>query len=249
MKKKTGFTLGIRTPLAFGSPHMNRHAIPDIDLRQRLAQEKGLECHLLVGASGNHHETFPELLCAELQSLLYAAYAQSVTVEHFRLETWAVTLRRIEAPHDILACSTLTFYSDFPSYFHSHFEAVHPDHQREGLGRLLYDCLAVWARFLVPCDPLVLDGVMRSEGDYCLVSTIDRDSCDTDSDSDNDDIREADEEEHDDNLSGHGAFLKSLGFVRALHDFRQNNSKEIAFQRAFHAPIDQWFPSGSDQSP
>lgn len=222
---------------------MNRHAVPDIDLRQRLAQEKGLECHLLVATAGTH-DTFPELLCAELQSLLYAAYAQSVTAEHFRYETWAVTLRRIEAPHDLVACSTLAFTFDFPSYFHTHFEAVHPDRQREGIGRLLYDCLVVWTRFLVPCDPLVLDGVMRSDGDYCLVSTIDRDSRD-DIDSDNDSI-DSNDETSDDNLSGHGAFLKRLGFVRALHDFRQDNSREIAFQRAFHAPIDQWFP---DQSP
>jgi hypothetical protein len=211
---------------------MNSHAIPDIDLRQRLA-ERGLECHLLVAAPVTQGEppaaTFPDLLCTELQPLLSAAYGRDVTPEHFRFETWAVTLRLAGA---IVACSTLAFTFDIPSYLHTHFEAVAPDLQRQGIGRLLYDCLIVWGRFLVLNDPLSLDGVIRSDGDYCLVSTIDRDAV---LDCDSDELDEADSDT--DNAAGHGTFLARLGFVRALHNFRQDHASEIAFQRSFHVPL------------
>ena len=50
---------------------MHRHAIPDIELRAKLA-ERGLECHLLV-ADGISAVDFPSALCASLQPLLQAA--------------------------------------------------------------------------------------------------------------------------------------------------------------------------------
>jgi hypothetical protein len=101
-----------------------------------------------------------------------------------------------------------------------------PGLQRTGLGRLLYACTEVWARFLLLNDPLVLDGVVRSAGHYCLVSTIDRDEDDCDEDGD-----------RGDNQHGHGAFLRKLGFVRAQHDFGQDTDSEIAFQREFRVPV------------
>jgi len=202
---------------------MNRHAIPDIDLRHELAS-RNLECHLLVAANPpDPDQPFPVLLCAELQDLLRQAYGRTVTAEHFRYETWAVTLR-YKGGTDLAACATLSFSFDLPSFFHTHFEAVNPSLQNTGLGRLLYSCIEVWARFLILNDPLVLDGVMRSNGDYCVVSTIDRDEDDIDS-------------EKTDNASGHGAFLRKLGYIRAQHDFRQDDEREIAFQRAFRVPL------------
>jgi hypothetical protein len=198
---------------------MNRHAIADMDLRAKLA-EHGLECHLL--ASQPQSREFPELLVTELGDLLHAAYGRDVTPEHLAYETWAVTLRPSSAGGAPVACCTLSFYSDFPSYFITHFEAVHPDQQKKGLGRLLYECIIVWTRFLVFGDVLVLNGVMQSDGDYCLVSVIDAED-------------QPDWEDIHDNEHGHGAFLRKLGFIRAQHDFRQTED-EIAFQRAFHIP-------------
>jgi GNAT superfamily N-acetyltransferase len=203
---------------------MNRHAIPDIDLRHELAA-RNLECHLLVAATPpDPDQSFPVLLCAELQDLLRLAYhGNTPTAEHFRYETWAVTLRAKDSA-DLAACATLAFSFDLPSYFHTHFEAVRPSLQRTGLGRLLYACIEVWARFLILNDPLVLDGVMRSDGDYCVVSTIDRD----------------DDDDHcarTNNRQGHGTFLRKLGYIRAQHDFRQDDDREIAFQRAFRVPL------------
>ena len=195
---------------------MNRHAIPDIELRTRLA-ERGLECHLLIADEPNRD--FPSLLCAELQDLLLAAYGRKVTPEHFAYETWAVTFSPQSGPP--VACCTLSFHSDFPSYFTTRFEGVHPSLQRQGLGRLLYDCLAVWTRFLVFNDPLVTEGVFQSDGAYFLVSCIDA----------------PEDEDSADNEHGHGAFLRKLGFIRAQHDFQQTE-EEIAFQRAFHVPIE-----------
>ncbi len=81
---------------------------------------------------------------------------------------------RRNEPHTIVACSTLSFVSDFPSHFHTRFEAVAPALQRTGLGRILSHCVALWSRFPLPNDPLVLDGVIRSGGDCCLVSALDR---------------------------------------------------------------------------
>lgn len=196
---------------------MNRHAIPDMDLRAKLA-EHGLECHLLM--SQPRTREFPELLVTELGDLLQAAYGKAITPEHLAYETWAVTLRPSSAGGAPVACSTLSFYSDFPSYFITRFEAVHPDSQKKGLGRLLFECLAVWARFLVYGDALVLEGVAQSGGDYCLVSVIDAED-------------QPEWEGATDNMHGHGAFLRKLGFIRAQHDFRQTED-EIAFQRAFH---------------
>lgn len=198
---------------------MLRHAIPDLELRARLV-DRGLECHLLVAEPGAHH-SFPSLLRAELAPLLSAAYDREVTDEHLRYETWAVVIGPPTGPP--VACATLSFYQDQPSYFHTHFEAVHPSVQRQGLGRLLYDCLAVWTRFLVFIDVLAREGVYASGGDYCLVSCIDVDD-------------ESDWETAWDNKHTHGEFLRKLGFIRAQFDFGQADD-EIAFQRAFHVPF------------
>lgn len=195
---------------------MNRHAIPDIEIRTRLA-ERGLECHLLIAKTPIRE--FPPLLCAELHDLLLAIYGRSVTPEHFLYETWAVTISPPSGPP--VACSTLSFCSDLPSYFTTRFEGVHPTLQRQGLGRLLYDCLAVWTRFLVFNDPLVANGVLQSDGGYFLVSCIDA----------------PEDEDSPDNEHGHGAFLRKLGFIRAQHDFQQTD-EEIAFQRPYRVPIE-----------
>ena len=210
---------------------MNRYAVPDMDLRLVLA-ERGLECHLLVqtectpqNQGGQISQDFPSLMCAEIEDLVFSAYDRRVTPDHVRYHTWAVTLRNIAPPHTVVGCSTLWFTCDLPSYFHTAFEAIHPDLHRSGLGRILYDCVTVWTRFLILNDVLVLDGIIRSGGEYCLVSTIDRDGADDPQD------------DTDDNGEGHGAFLKKLGFVRALHDFRQDTETEIAFQIAFSVPV------------
>lgn len=178
-------------------------------------------CHLITADPAESGPFRSTHMCGALKNLLEAAYdGREATPAHFRYETWAVTISGEEGP---VACATLCFYSDFPSYFKTHFEAVHPDFQRQGLGRLLYDCLAFWARFLVFHDVLVCEGVLQSDGAYCLVSCIDVDG-------------ESDWETSRDNKHGHGAFLRKLGFIRAQHDFGQSED-EIAFQRAFHVPV------------
>jgi hypothetical protein len=198
---------------------MNRHPIPDMELQAKL-DERGLTCHLLL--PGEIARDFPSQLCDELEDLLSAAYGREITPEHFATEMWAVTLSPASGPP--IACSTLTFYADLPSYFTTRFEAVHPTVQKTGLGRLLYDCVAVWTRFLVFNDVYVLDGVLRSSGSYCLVSVIDAPD-------------QPDWELTKDNEDGHGTFLQKLGFIRAQHDFRQTED-EIAFQREFHIPVE-----------
>ena len=89
----------------------------------------------------------------------------------------------------------------------------------------------MWTRFLVFNDVLVQEGVANFEGRYFLVSYVDADPAE-----------EADEEDSwdagEDNVQGHGAFLRKLGFIRAQHDFGQNED-EIAFQREFHVPVDE----------
>jgi hypothetical protein len=176
----------------------------------------------------------------ELKPLICSAYKRDdLTPEHMLYETWGVTLRQLAEPHEIVACSTLSFTFSVPSYFQTRFEAVHPDQQRTGLGKLLYDCITVWTRFLLLNDPLVTDGVIRSDGDYCLVSFIDAPECtDPVIDPERDGWDSVDYP--DENEAGHGAFLKKLGFVRAQHDFGQDNYTEIAYQLAFHAPIEEW---------
>ena len=198
---------------------MNRHAIPDMDLRASLA-ERGLECHLLL--PGEQARYFPAQLCEELEDLLLATYGKEVTPEHFATEMWAVTLGPASGPP--VVCSTLTFYTDIPSYFMTHFEAVHPTVQRQGLGRLLYECITVWTRFLLFNDPYVMHGVVQSSGSYCLVSVIDAPD-------------QPDWELTKDNEDGHGTFLQKLGFIRAQHDFQQDEDV-IAFQREFHVPVE-----------
>ena len=199
---------------------MNRHALPDMDLRALLAA-RDLECHLLVGA---YNPDFPALLCAELQPLVERAYARpgELTRAHFRFETWGVTLRRV-SDGELVACCTLGFRSSLASYFCVRYEAVEPSLQGKGVGRLLFECATLWTRFLLLNDVLVLEGVMRAGGTYYLVAYIDA----------------PDQDEWDgaeDNQQKHGAFLKKLGFVRAQHDFEQTDD-EIAFQREFHVPI------------
>ena len=197
------------------------------DLHKKLA-ERDLECHILY-AEPNKAKEFPPLLCEELRGITSAAYGRKLTPAHLQYETWAVILREIGEPHQsIVACATLCFYSDFPSYFKISFEAVSPSHQRTGLGRLLFECVTAWTSVLVVQDPLVIEGVMQSKGTYCIAATIDRDD-------------EYDEDNNygspDDNSQGHGAFLKKLCFVRATHDFRPDPETEIGFQLEFHLPI------------
>ena len=207
---------------------MERHTIPDMDIRATLAK-RGLECHLLMEAPNSPIDTlqsFRSALHAELKPTLEAAYERELKSAHLLHETWAVTLRQTEAPHQVVACATLQFISNYPCCFHTHFEAVHPENQGVGLGRLLYDCIAAWTRFLALNDPLVLHMILRSNNEYFLVSTIDRD----------DGLDNDEEEEVTDNDDGHGIFLKKLGFSRAQHDFGQNIDCEIAFQRPFAIP-------------
>lgn len=232
---------------------MYRHAIPDIDLRESLAK-RGLECHLLIESRGDvsadpDAPSFASLLCDELAPLMTTAYGRELTPAHVALETWGVTLREIEAPHTVVACSTLQFVPNTPCFFHTHFEAVHPEKQRTGLGRALYDCIAVWTRFLVLNDPIVLHIFLRSQNDYYLVSTIDRDD-DPEPVTSGRSLTEAPEfsEDASDNQAGHGAFLKKLGFVRALHDFGQDPDSEIAFQRAFSLPVADWFEAAQQEA-
>lgn len=213
---------------------MLRHALSASrfpSLSQTLAN-RGLECHLL-GSVPNKAKGFPALLCKELAPLASAAYRRQLTPAHLKYETWGVTLRRTGEPGDILACATLCFYSDFPSHFKTHFEAVHPSCQRTGLGRLLFECITAWTRVLVVQDPLVIEGVMQSQGTYCIVATIDRD--------DDEELARFDSDETSlspsDNEQGHGTFLRKLGFVRATHDFHQEPDTEICFQLEFHLPI------------
>lgn len=226
---------------------MDRHAIPDIDLRETLARQ-GLVCHLLKEARDNRNDpssgdaqgpigstAFADLLSDELAPLMRAAYDRELTPKHVGYETWGVTFSEMEAPHAVVAAATLQFVPDLPCFFHTHFEAVRPDYQGRGLGRLLYDCIAVWTKFLVLNDPLVLHLFLRANNDYYIVSTIDRDD-------DGDDGC-------DDNQAGHGAFLKKLGFVRAQHDFGQDTEAEIAFQRAFHLPVSEWFEAAQGEQP
>lgn len=216
---------------------MNRYAIPDLELREKLAA-MGLECHLLTPQKGALD--FPTLLCSEVETLVEGAYSLPLSPAHFNFVTWGVTMRFAEAPSDVVAFTALSFYSDFPSYFQTRFEAVDPNHQRKGIGRLLYDCVAVWARFLILNDPIVINGILQSGGDYCIVSTIDADETD-----DADDDESTGTSLRDDNKAGHGTFLKKIGFVRALHDFRQDNDTEIAFQIAIHLPVCEEFETVS----
>ena len=198
---------------------LNRHEIPDIELRTKLA-DRGLCCHLLISKKDGE-ATFPLLLCSELQDLTAASYGRKLSPEHVVYETWAVTIGPPSGPP--VACSTLSFRLDFPSFFTTRFEAVHPTVQKTGLGRLLYECIAVWIKFLIFNDPLVTEGVMQSLGTYYLVSCIDAPN-------------QQDWESISDNPEGHGTFLRKLGFIRAQHDFDQQED-EIAFQREFHIPI------------
>jgi hypothetical protein len=218
---------------------MLRYSIPDLELRQKLA-EQGLQCHLLVAKTGpdsqNSITEFPKLLCKELEGVLESADSLPLSPAHLQFVTWGVTLSELEGsgPDSVVACSALSFYSDLPSYFHTRFEAVRPSRQRTGLGRTLYDCIAIWARFLILNDPIVLEGILRSSGDYCIVSVIDADEGGGDCDDEPGFVQSLG---CDDNQAGHGTFLKRLGFVRAVHDFRQDPDSEIAFQLDFHVPV------------
>jgi len=205
---------------------MRRHTIPDLEMRTKLS-ERDLECHLLVPKD-------PCELCDELKPLLQSAYSRVCTPSHFKYETWAVTLRsrpteeQPEPPP--VACLALGFYDSMPSYFLTHFEAVEPSMQRTGLGRLLFDCAAIWCRFLLLNDPLVTQGVLNSAGTYHLVSYIDLP----------DEEEDMWESSASDNEHGHGQFLKKLGFVRAQHDFGQDIEIELAFSREFHVPVSDY---------
>lgn len=217
---------------------MQRHAIPDIELRTKLA-ERGLACHLLLRDVGETPLDFARVLCLEIKDLLKAAYERQASPSSFEFQTWAVVIGPPSGPP--VACATLSFTQGLPSYFTTGFEAVHPSVQKTGLGRLLFDCLAVWARFLVFNDVLVQEGVAFSQGSYFLTSHIDKDPAE-----------EADEEDSwdsgEDNVYRHGAFLRKLGFVRAQHDFGQNE-EEIAFQREFRIPLAEEVADEPDDEP
>lgn len=204
---------------------MRQHVIPDLEMRTVLS-ERNLECHLLIPET-------PSQLCDELQELLCSAYRRQCTPKHLKYETWAVTLRppglncALEEPP--VACLTMSFINGLHSYFLTRFEAVEPTLQGTGLGRLLFECAAIWCRFLILNDPLVTQGLLASRGTYHLVSYIDV-------------PEQADEWESssNDNEHGHGTFLKKLGFARAQDDFGQDNFLEIAFSREFHVPISDY---------
>ena len=200
-----------------------KHEMPDQAMKAALA-ERGLVCHLIVPSK-------PDDLHDELRELLEETFNRHCTPAHFVNQTWAITLRPLEPENaPPVACMTLQFHDDIPSYFLTGFEAVHPDRQRAGLGRLLYDCAVLWTRFLIVHDPLVIQGVLNSGGSYHLVSFIDMPT-----------RQDSWVPTLTDNEYGHGTFLKKLGFDRAVHDFGQNIDLEIAFSRAFHVPISDYY--------
>ena len=209
---------------------MHRHAIPDIEYRTKLA-ERGLECYLLL--NDGDRRAFESELCGVLGTLLEDSYGGTLTPECLYYETWAVVIAPspTEAP---VACATLSFTAEYPSYFATRFEAVHPSLQGTGLGRILFDCIASWCRFLVFNDELAQQGVLASDGNYCLVSYIDAPS------------QDGEWVGPRDNPSGHGAFLQKIGFTHAQHDFGQNED-ELAFQRAFRISIKPWQDACEDE--
>jgi hypothetical protein len=204
---------------------------------EALLSAKGLTCSLLM--PDNFEDDFPALLCAELGDLLYEAYGRDAEPWDLRDETWAVVITPANNSDKPVACATLSFQSVYPAAIMTRFEAVDPKEQGAGVGRLLFGCAAIWARFLVHNDHLVREGVLQSDGQYFLVAYISK-SEDAPDDCEDDELAviEQSAEDPDDNEHGHGAFLKKLGFIRtpAQHDFRPERC-EIAFQREFHVPI------------
>lgn len=207
---------------------MLRHSIPDLDLRTKL-EERGWECHLLLQADGQTNFAFKYDLCCELGDLLEAVFQRDVTFEDVKHEWWGVVIGPPSG--EPVACATLSFKSDVVSSFMTRFEAVHPSVQKTGVGRLLFDCLAVWARFLAFNDESARECVGITKGQFFLVACIDADDAE---DVDEEDCKEAWE----DNVYGHGKFLKKLGFIKAQHAFGQV-VKEIAFQREFNVPTQE----------
>jgi hypothetical protein len=213
-------------------PEIPSLSMPNEEMVARLAA-RGLTCSLLF--PGQFQDDFPALLCKKLGPLLLAAYDRAPGPWDFRDETWAVVI--CSESGEPVSCATLSFQHVFPAAIKARFEAVTPLLQMTGVGRLLFDCVAIWARYLVHTDHLVMEGVLQSDGQYFLVAYISK-SGDDPSVSDDEELAMIEEETQDDNEYGHGAFLKQIGFVRApnQHDFRPEGS-EIVFQREFSVPI------------
>jgi len=153
-----------------------------------------------------------QAMCDALGTLLASAYGRAPTPEDFERQTWAVLLSDNGTGEAAAGC-TLAFFIDSPCFFRTRLEAVRPDQQRTGVGRLLFDCVKAWTRFLVSVDPLVSTCVLESSGLYHIVSFVD-----------SDDER------------GRG-FMQGLGFARTRHDKGQNEDYEEAYQLALSVPI------------
>ena len=201
---------------------MLRRPIRDPDLRAKLA-ERGWVCHLLLETDAS----FLPKLCGEIGDLLEAAYHRVPTENDLKYETWCVVIHPPSGPP--IACATLSFTSSDTSSFTTRFDAVHPSVQKTGVGRLLFDCVAAWTRVLVLTDVLVREGIILTDGKYFLVACVDADDAE---EMDEEDAPQAD----DDNMEGHGAFLRKLGFVKAQHAFDRVTG-DIAFQREFNVPV------------
>ena len=93
-------------------------SVPGIHSISELSTElakRGLECNLITK---DGTEKSNQTMYDKLNTIISEAYKRDdLTSEHLKMETWAVTLGKVDEPQTIVACCTLSFYSGFPSFF------------------------------------------------------------------------------------------------------------------------------------
>ena len=161
---------------------------------------RGLEAELIH--PGNDVPAFKSLVMAEMMALTKAAYGNEITEAHIKNTGYCLIIKE----NDVTIAGCLIDFESYPSaHFYTRMEAVMPDMQRKGIGRLLFRCVETAASYLTNYEYFIyaeLSMDPASESGFYLVATIDR--------SPNMD---------DDNTSGHGAFMRKVGFVRSNFDW------------------------------
>jgi len=151
---------------------------------------------------GNDTAAFKSLVIAEMSGLIRAAYGNELGPRYIKDTGYCLVIKE----NDVVVAGCLIDFESSPSaHFYVRLEAVLPEKQRTGIGRLLFTCVEHATSFLTNYEYFIyaeLSMDPTSDSGFHIVATIDRDPG-----------------MNEDNQYGHGTFLKKIGFSPSNYDW------------------------------
>lgn len=151
---------------------------------------------------GDDTQAFKSLVLGEMKELIRAAYGNEMGPNYIKDMGYCLIIKE----NDKVIAGCLIDFESYPApHFYTRLEAVLPERQRTGIGRLLFSCVEHATNFLTNYELFIYAELSMNAGNdsgYHIVATIDREP-----------------EMNEDNSSGHGTFLKKVGYEHSMYDW------------------------------